>query len=122
MCACRRESLLVRQKTASSLQHPYGNHDHEQDRAKAALKSAQLAYGMSATEFAVQSSSRSRSRRGRGRFSAVANAVDGNAQGPSPGSPGGDLISFEDLEDSDAQRLRSVFPAPASSVGSPVSS
>lgn len=78
---------------------------------------------MSATELAFQASSRSGGRgRGRGRFSAVANGADGGGQGTSPGSPGGDLISFEDLEDSDAQRLRSVFPAPASSVGSAVSS
>lgn len=88
---------------------------------KAALKSVHQAYGMSATELAFQASSRSGGR-GRGRFSAVANGADGGGQGTSPGSPGGDLISFEDLEDSDAQRLRSVFPAPASSVGSVVSS
>eukprot|EP00903_Cladosiphon_okamuranus_P017880 g16453.t1 len=88
------------------------------DHAKSALKSAQQAYGISATDLALQASARSLSRRGRGRFPAVANGDGSASQGLSPRSPGGDLISFEDLEDSDAQRLRSVFPAPASSVGS----
>ena len=64
-------------------------------------------------------SCRNRSGRGRGHFSAVAN-VAGDAQGLTPRSDGEDLISFEDLGDADPQRLRSVFPAPASSVGSAV--
>lgn len=62
-----------------------------------------------------------RSGRGRGHFSAVANVAGSDQEGLTPRSPGGDLISFDDLGDSDAQRLRSVFPAPASSVGSSVS-
>lgn len=92
-----------------------------QDRAKSALESAHQAYGMSATDLALQTSSRSRSRRGRGRFSAVANGDGMDTSGPSPRNADGDLICFGDLGDSDAQRLRSVFPAPASSVGSAVS-
>lgn len=62
-----------------------------------------------------------RSGRGRGYFSAVANMAGSDQEGRTPRSPGGDLISFDDLGDADTQRLRSVCPAPASSVGSSVS-